>query len=493
MVAGAILVESTLPAVARLPLTLATFIRATPDTWIPLVVILCLMAGALILEWAGRSQRRARFAWLIAGAIFVSGAVWFFRAGDLDWHTTQDWVKEWTYHAALRDSLSQGRLPWHLQEAFQGTRLFFANAETNVAPQALLLAWIDVPAFVVIQAALLMAIGLIASYHLATDLEFGPAASMLFLAMWLMNGHIIAHLETGHGQWITYLLFPCVFLFLHRVAAGNASGRTGAGLAVALALMALSGGWHLFVWAIIFIGVFVAAARARWSFGVSLALLVAGLCALRVVPAAAFYDAPAREFVGSYQSLQMLIAGFVGEPRNVTDNLDWWEYNTFVGWVGLTVVAAGLTAPLSRVWHHPVSAFWLPSVVMVVLSMFNIYEWTLFKLPGFESERVATRLLIVGVLGFTLIACVQFNAWLERHARSWWRLTAIALAALLLASQLVAHVNSRRPRPESAAPPAVNAVDLQAPERPYVWSVAGGGMVTLVSLGIAGAMWRRRR
>lgn len=495
MVLGAVLLDTTLVDLIRLPLDRARFIAATPDTWLPLLVVVLLMAGALALEWSGRSPGRERAAWLIAGVASVAGAVWYFRAGDLDWYTTQDWVKEWSYHAALRESLSHGRLPWQLQELFQGTRLFFANAETNIAPHALLLAWIDVPAFITLQAAAMVAIGVAASYRLARDLELGPVASMTFLALFVMNGHLIAHLETGHLQWITYFLFPCVLLSTHRAAIGDTGPRAVAGLGAALALMTLIGGWHLFVWSIIFLAVFIVAGlETRWRFGVTLALLLAGLCAVRLLPALAFYDAPPREFVGSYQRLDVLVAAFVGEPRKVTDNLDWWEYNAFIGWTGFVVVLAGLTAPLSRVWQHQVSALWLPSVVMLVLSTYNIYGNTLFLLPGFESERVATRLLIVGVLGFTLIACVQLNLWLARYPRSWRRMAALACAALLMAAQLVAHTNSRRPRPDrDVGPPGVNVVDeSQPPARGYVWSVRGGAIVSLISLGVAGWMWRRR-
>ncbi|MBM3347809.1 MAG: hypothetical protein FJY55_15140, partial [Betaproteobacteria bacterium] len=494
MLAGAVLVDTTITDLVRLPLTRADFIAATPDTWLPLAVVIVMMAGALALEWCGRSDTRERVAWLIAGAIGAAGAVWYFRAGDLDWYTTQDWVKEWSYHTAWRESLSRGQLPWHLHDTFQGTRLFFANAETNVAPHVLLLTWLDVATFVVAQATVLVAIGVAGSYALARELKLGPVASMAFLAIFLMNGHVIAHLETGHEQWVTFFLLPHVLLFLHCVAVGDVSGRTQAGLAVVLAMMALIGGWHVFVWAVIFIAVFVAGARARWRFGATVALLVLGLIAVRVVPVLGFYDSPPREFVGSFQRLDVLIAAFVGEPRNITDNLSWWEYNTFVGWVGLTIVLAGVTAPLNKVWKHPVSSLWLPSVVMVVLSTLNIYEWTLFRLPGFESERVASRLLIVGVIGLTLIACVQLNDWTARCARSPWRVMALSLAALLMAAQLVPHFNSRRPRSESKnVPPGVNVVSPQPPTPAYTWSVAGGGMVTLTSLGVAAAMFRRRR
>lgn len=492
LVIGAVLIDTTVPDLVRLPQRLVRFIAATPDTWSPLTVVIALMGGALALQWRGRSASRERVAWWVIGAVCVAGTMWYFRLGDLDWYTTQDWVKEWSYVTALRESLVHGRLPWFLNEPFQGTRLFFANAETNIAPHTLLLAWVDVPLFMVVQASAMVAAGVAGTYLLARHLDLGPAASMTLLAMFLMNGHLIAHLETGHLQWIAYFLYPFVFLFLLRAAGGDLSGRTRSGLAIALAMMTLLGGWHLFIWAVIFISAFVVSARKRWWFGVSLGLLVAGMCAVRILPVLAFFDAPAREFVGSYQRLDVFVAALVGEPRHVTDHLDWWEYNAFVGWVGFTIVAAGAAAPLSRVWHHPISSLWMPSAVLVALSSFNLYKWTLFHLPGFESERVASRLLIVGLLGFTLIACVQLNLWLARQARSRWRHGLVAVAGVLLAAQLVAHLNSRRPRPDRGlGPPAVAVVSSQQPGAAYAWTVAGGGLLTVCSFGIAVSMWRR--
>ncbi len=489
---GAVLSETSFAQMFRLPVNMASFVAATPDLWIPLLTVVMLIVIALGLEARGRTGKQVAPLWMVAGPVAIAGLIWFFRSGDLDWHATQDWVKEWSYHQAWRESLSRGQLPWILTTSFQGSDLFFAIAETNVAPHVILLAWFEVSTFVVAQGVALLALGLMAAYQLARDLRLGPVASLAFLMIFLMNGHPVAHLETGHGQWAGYFAFPCMFLYLHRAATGDLSGRTQAGLALALALIELVGGWHLFVWWVIFIAVFVAIDRTRWRFGAALALLVAGLSALRILPAIAFYAGADRDFVGSYQRLSVLVGALVGNARNVTDNLDWWEYDAFVGWAGLVIVAAGLTVPLSRLWRNSITALWMPSVVLLVLSTFNIYRWTLFQLPGFVSERVATRLVILAVLGFALIGCVQLNTWLARRPVSRVRLAALALAGLLLATQLVTHTNGRRPRADRGiGPPSMNVVSGRQPERLYVVSVQSGALVTLISFGIAIRMWRR--
>ena len=492
ILAVAVYTQTSLRVLVHLPLELAYRIAATPPMWMPLVVLLLAMTAALLLDTARLRARTDRTAWAIFGLAGALGIVWFFRAGDLDWHATGDWKKEWTYYTAWHDGLRQGQLPWYLNETFQGTDRFFANPETVVAPHVLLLAWISVPVFLVLQYILLFAIGFVSFRQLSAELRFGPIASMAFMAIFLLNGNVIGHLSAGHHQWAGYFVIPCMFLFLHRAAAGNAGARTQAGLALALGLMVAVGGWHVFVWCVIFIGVFVAIDRARWRFGATVAVLVAGLSAVRILPAAMIYGGAHPEFVGSYQRLSVLVGALVGEPRNVTDYLDWWEYNAFVGWAGFVLVTAGLTAPLSLVWRHSVASLWTPSVALLVLSTFNIYEWTLFQLPGFVSERVASRLLIVGLLGFALIGCVQLNLWLKRQALSNARLAALTAAGLLLMTQLVVHTNGRRPASDrQIGPPSINVVSERRPDTAYAASLGGGALVTLISLGMAIRMWRR--
>lgn len=490
--AGAILIDTSPLDLLRLPITLASFIAATPDTWIPLPILSALMIGALILERVHASTASVRVAWIVLAIATATGAVWYFRFGDLNWHATPDWIKDWTYNQALHESLRDGRLPWFLTDPFQGTNRYFANPETNVAPHALLLGVIDVETFLIAQCVAFLLAGLAACHYLARDLRLGPVASLTFVAMWLMNGHLIGHLHTGHTQWVGYLLFPCVFLFLHRAALGDLGGRTQAGLALAVATIALVGGFHLFVWCVIFTGVFVALDRSRWRFGVSALALLIGLTALRLVPAVTLYASPDTEFVGSYQQLSLLTRALVGEIRTKIDGLGWWEYDVYVGWAGFVIVLAGLTAPLGAVWRQSVASLWPSSIVLAALSMFNVYRWTLHPLPGFESQRVASRLLILGLLGFILIGCVQLNAWLDRRRTSNAHMAALGLVLLLLTTQLLVHTNGRRPTSDTGlGPPAVGVVISQQPEPVYAGAVAAGALVSAISLVMAVRLWRQ--
>ena len=490
---GAVYTQTSLRVLFYLPLDLYYRIAATPPMWGPLAGLLILMIGAVLLEGSRPSTRPHWLLWVVAGVAGCLGIIWFFRAGDLDWHASGDWKKEWTYYTAVREGLRDGQLPWYLKEFFQGTDRFFANPETPVAPHVLLMAWMGVSPFLVLQFVLLFIIGFAGFQRLAGELQLGPIASTAFIAILLLNGNLVGHLAAGHFQWAGYFVIPWVFLFLHRASAGDTGSRTQAGLGLALGLMVAVGGWHVFVWCVIFVGVFLLCNRARWWLGAGAAALAAGLIAYRAFPAILVFGAHDTEFLHSYEQITILLAALVGYPRDMPCCLFWFEYDAYVGWVGMVLVCAGFTAPLSRVWREPVAALWAPSVAMLVLSTFNIYKWTLFRLPGFVSERVASRLLVVGLLGFALLGCVQLNLWLTRRPITHARRAALALAGLLMAAQLLVRANAVRPASDQGlGRVAVNVISPRPPDRAYAASLAAGVFVSAISAAIAIRMWRRR-
>ena len=161
--------------------------------------------------------------------------------------------------------------------------------------------------FLVLQFVLLFIIGIAGFQRLARELQLGPIASTAFIAILLLNGNLVGHLGAGHFQWAGYFVIPWVFLFLHRASAGDTSSRTQAGLALALGLMVAVGGWHVFVWCVIFVGVFLLCNRARWWLGAGAAALAAGLIAYRVFPAIMVFGAHDAEFLHGYEQITVLL------------------------------------------------------------------------------------------------------------------------------------------------------------------------------------------
>jgi hypothetical protein len=107
------------------------------------------------------------------------------------------------------------------------------------------------------------------------------------------------------------------------------------------------------------------------------------------------------------------------------------------------------------------------------------------------SERVATRLVIVGVLGLALIGSTELDRWVRRESNRSWRIAAVGLATAFLLLQLVLRTNLLRPAPDQGlGPAAVNVLSTQPVETSYAGSVVAGVGISLASLAVAIRQWR---
>ncbi len=172
--------------------------------------------------------------------------------------------------------------------------------------------------------------------------------------------------------------------------------------------------------------------------------------------------------------------------------LDQWELESYVGGVGLILLCLG-AVPFRESKRH-FNFLLLPSATLIILSFGNVYGETLFRLPGFVSERVATRLLIVPVLWLALAGTVRIDDW-RRHERSALGLSiAVLTGGWLLALQLLLRAQAWRPHmgPPAALLPA--EVLKGVPVEPaYFWTFWIGAVISLATaLAVASFAYRRR-
>ena len=417
-------------------------------------------------------------------AVGVITLAWYLRFGAIDWNQGSDWRKEWIYYTALKEAVASGELPWHLRGQFQGTDRFLANPETVFAPQVIALRWLSIQDFMLAQLLCYCAIGLWGLLRLSHELRFGALTSLMFLTLFLLNGHVLSHLAQGHGQWIAYLLLPLVLLLIHRAANGDVSRRNQIKLALVLTAMVSAGGWHVFVWCSLFVAAFVLVRLEAWRFAGRVALITLGLCAFRILPAVMVFGGGRNEYLGSFDSLSTFLAALIGEPRPLMNGLNWWEFDAFIGWIGLIVFCAGVTLPLAPARPRPLGYLWVPSAAMIVLGFYDIYRISLFQLPGFSSERVTSRLVIVGVIGFVLLGCLQLNTWLQSTTAP-WRRALVGIATLAMAIQLVVRAEAGRPALDRSEPPPVDVIKKEPPEALYRISVFGGMSISLAAAAMA--------
>jgi hypothetical protein len=210
------------------------------------------------------------------------------------------------------------------------------------------------------------------------------------------------------------------------------------------------------------------------------------LSAYRLAPAALTIGAGSNIFALSFRNLAMVFDALVvgRTARFAQETEGWWEFDTYIGLIGFALLCAG-AMPHRRSASY-LNTFYPAVIVLFALSIGGLYESTLFRLPGFVSERVVTRFAVVPALVLVLIGCVRVDGWL-RAARGRARPIAVAGAvalSIVLVAELVLKAAAWRPVALVYPPPVESGFVMpQAVDPAYLWSVWIGFAVSIVALG----------
>jgi hypothetical protein len=481
-------VEAIARTIVRGPWVVAQVLGHTPDAWLPMSAAIAMLTAAW---WCDRTNgatigtRDVEVFACAAGAVVLT---WFVRAGRCPWNTG-DWREEWTFFVAWTDALQHGSLPYYLRTAMQGTERYFANLQTPMVPYAFALASLPVGAFLVGHLLIVYVAGFVGAVKLRRELALRPFPWTVFVVVWLTNGHIVTHLSAGHLPWIGYFLMPWVLLTAVRIVRGEHTPSTVIAGATALTGMILIGSWHVFVWSLLFIALASALSWPRLATFIAIGAATAGLSAVRLAPGVVTFGTGSNVFVGGFPTLSVMFTSLVGEV-SPTRTLDAWELDTYVGVLGFALLCLGL-APFRDVRRRSLTALLLPAAALAVLSFGTVYANTLFRLPGFVSERVATRFLVVAALWLTIAGLLHVDDWWDRARNARASAAAVLLAAWFLTAQCVLHAQVWRPPAGAATNLPTDVVKLMPVERVYWWAFWSGVVVSGVTAAAIGVALRR--
>ena len=460
---------------------------------LPIIIIpLAVLVGGVWLRQMRETQPRRPDPVVDAICLAASLAAlsWFLRLGGISWDRF-DFNKDGTYYWSMQEAVRRGRMPFYLSVQMQGTDRYWANPEAPLGPHSFLLGFMSVNAFYMLHVLLMFAIGYVALVAWRREAGLSSFTFVTFVALFLLNGHITSHLSVGHTMWAGYFLLPWVFLTLTRAARGDPSMRNGATLALALGGMIAIGAWHIFVWSFLFVVFFCATSWPGLRFLARVSIILAAVSAFRVLPALLTFNGGASHFLEGFNSPKLMFdaLAFGGKERLATGQLDYWEYETYIGSVGFVLMCLGLWPTRERESRY-LNRFYLPIGVLTLLSAGRVYALTLFHLPGFSAERITTRMLVVPVLALLWLGCVRVDQVLTRHMHKRPAVAILALVgACLLVGQLLRSALWWR-LPATAAPVFAHSalIERSPVDRLYWWSVWGGCAISLSAIGALGKM-----
>jgi hypothetical protein len=404
-------------------LLLALFSPSTAPTWTHrLVMIVLCFAG--ILHWQ-----------------------MFFNRGPLAFDF-EDWPKERCYLHILREAVSTGTVPLHMDASLQTTQRFLALPETMLAPHVVLLRWMTDQQFVAFHVSLMCLIGIAGCSALSRRFGWSPFAFLFFSTVFSFNGFIVCRMGVGHFMWAGYYLFPWVLLATLRMFDGKENPARWLEVAGVFFALFLVGSFHLAIWWMLFLGICSLIRPSMLPATIAIFVAIALLGLFRIGPAAITFGHVHREFASGYPDLAYLWRAFAvpltyDAPylQVPTASLGWWEFDHFVG---IPVFIAVLWFS-SRAAFTPDGAdksayriLFIAALVLAVLAMSQFYAPIAnAPIPLFNAERVTTRFISVSFL-VLLFCAVQ---WLNKRAAGYSQLWQFVACVVLVQTifELQAH------------------------------------------------------
>ncbi|OGN81008.1 MAG: hypothetical protein A2X24_01670 [Chloroflexi bacterium GWB2_54_36] len=393
------------------------------------------------------------------GSLILAGAIlWgiFFNWGNIPFDY-MDWAEIWAARMqAWRDALLNNTIPFHLSDvAAMRTESdrYFAVADMVSSPQVLLLRWLEVGPYTLVNNLLLYGI---ATYFLLRIRKKYNLSLFAFTSLFLLfhfNGFIVTHLSIGQLSWGGYYLFPAFVLFVLELLDGDRSWIWVAKMSFLLFFIFMQGSFHHLVWSSIVLGII---ALTRWRYASQ--ILKAGVFAFllstpRILPV--FFEmgpkiSGGHDFLGGYPSLRNLLQALTynSTPDNAwpgivfDSRLGYWEFDISIGWVGL-IVLFGFGGLAMAFWHYRERKFpvlVVPVLALVFLSISDNFLKALFYNPVLvSSERVTSRMIGLALVIGLILSAIYYQKTMDRVRKSTVLQLAQVVFLLVLAKDLVLH------------------------------------------------------
>jgi hypothetical protein len=446
---------------------------------------------------------------LVAGVLGTIHWVLFFGAGGFDM-SVADWPRHAAYFSVWREALTTARLPIEVSVPIfdLGTK-YLANLEVSLAPHSLFFALAGNETAALASAVFMSWIGVYGCVRLSRRLQLSALSFSLLTLLIGFNGYVVAHIGAGHLAWLGCYLFPFLIEALLLLVSGADDRRAAVGAALTVFAMLLIGAIHLAAaslgfMALAFLCVPIARAGLRRA-----AALFALLSAIRTLPAAfAFWSGGRPWFADGYRSPWQLLEGllFINAPTYApvggltmaygtrsAFSLMWWEFDAYVGVVGLLLLVVFGVAPSVKAVGPPVAGFdrgfkalRLPILFFVLLSCGRLFT-ALVPAPVslLSVERVPSRFLGLALACVLVMACARFDVWWRARPRSRGDRGLVYGAFLIAVAQLAYHSYTYSPARGSVFPvtlEGISPVIVASSGGAYPIALAIGAVVTVCSL-----------
>ncbi len=216
-------------------------------------------AGQFWLDVLFRRAESSRAKWAAAflfAGLFVGGLLYW---GDfLDWFNNRFDIQDWHVHVGpyldfLSKSLRGGQFPMHADSPYMIPAQYLARQNRPLSPQILLLLFLNPATYVLVNVWIFYGLGFWGLMLIRERYKFSFVSFLSIFLLFNLNGHIVAHMGSGHFEWVGYFLLPFYVLLILKMVEGESTGwRWLLSMSVVLLGIVLQGAAHFFIYCVAF-------------------------------------------------------------------------------------------------------------------------------------------------------------------------------------------------------------------------------------------------
>ena len=395
------------------------------------------------------------FGVLLLGGIYLWGL--FLNWGYISF-TYQDWAAITGPRLSfLRDAMTKLVLPLHISDTVAlnaPTDRFLSIPNVFAGPTIILLYFLSIQKFILVQTALMIAAGFAGLLVLRKQLKLSPFAFTILFFFFNFNGHILSHYSVGHFSWNSYFLLAWFAVLVIELLQSQRVGWAWVTkMTVLMLIMFLQGAFHFFLYCLTFLLV-LAIFSPKYFLTVGKTIAASGLVsAIRILPALLVTGSLKVKYLGGYPMANSLwdalvkptFPGGYSTSNGVNAPMGAWEFSIYVGLIGaLFLIFFGIyrtlrnergpilsqDVPPTPVTQSSPYRLLLPCLVFTLFSFNAVFKELrdLISIPPLTGERVASRLFIFAVLFLLVLAVYELQKWLDSIQIT----SLIALSSLLL-------------------------------------------------------------
>lgn len=408
------------------------------------------LIGSLFQENGSKSSKLLNNILLVI--IFFFGMfVWvrFLNFGDIP-EDRLDWADiTFPRLEVLQQAIQSSELPLYITDEKglkEVTNLFLSIPDQILSPDVLLLRFMTIEQFIVLHVIFFYAIGFLGLIMFKKKYRISFISFFLLFLLFNFNGHIVSHLSVGHLTWASYFLLSFFFYLIFGLFDKQSAGWNWiAKMAFLMLLIFISGGYHQFVWAIIFLSILVLVFKNNKKTIFLSILFSIFVNVFRIFPAALLSGKLDIEFMAGFPSMEKIIEGTykmtsLGNTLyfdNTKVDVLGWELYFYLGLLGFVfILYFGVTFFRDNKDLEIIKLI-IPSMVLLLLATGNFYK-VFFdsKIPLLSGERISSRFLIMPILVLLFSSTFQTQKLFSTKHNTYLK-SGIALGIVLIANDLM--------------------------------------------------------